>query len=48
MRVFHDRLINSEDKNMFIEECKVIGNTFQALAKQEEEENKDEKKDEKK
>lgn len=33
MRVFHDRLVNKEDKDLFISECIKIGNTFQNIAK---------------
>ena len=33
MRIYHDRLINNEDKELFINECVTLGNTFLPLAK---------------
>ena len=35
MRVFHDRLVSNEDKDMLIAECVRIGNTFFAVAHKE-------------
>jgi len=34
MRVYHDRLVSKEDKDLFIAECINIGNTFQSITKE--------------
>ena len=41
MRVYHDRLVNKEDRDMFIGECTRLANTFRALEKEKEPEIKE-------